>query len=857
MKKAKTTARKPAAKKKAGKRRNIYQAAAARRKNPTFKTTAEARAWRAERRANAKKWSADKKAAKNPAPSLEARLDIATGGMVKPKGFAERPVNTRWPGELKIGKRHRKEYGDIEALALSFNERGAIIQPIAITTDDTLIAGERRLKAWRHLKCKFRDQPIPVHVITIDSIVAGEWDENAHRKDFTFSEAVAIKKEIDGLLKKYAKDRQRQHGGTAPGRKAEKTSDAFRAGERAAAMTGKKRRTLEKAEQVVEAAEQDPARFGKLRDDMDRTGKVDGPFRRLQVIKQTEEIRKAPPPLPMKGPYEVASIDFPWPHEGEADQDEIDEKGRSLRPYPAMSIKAGCKFMSEQVAPLLAKRCTVYFWVTNHHLVRGYALHLLQALGFREASTMGTWVKDKMGRGQILRDKTEHCIIATRGKPLINLTNQTTDWSGPGWERRENSRKPEAFYRLVEELTPASRYAEIFSTGGVGEKWDCHGDQAGRHAPAIARAAEGELLEEAAGGAELQHVPEDLAEWRALGLVEGPGRGAGLDAATIALLIARGLVLKVPDSIPLYDLTEKGRARFDELEAKFANTTGDPVYDALLAIGAGRDTDLTPDMRAMLIRLKLVSGKKKLRLSKIGQDRLEEIRKTRAAARVTETDGGDDGETVATSEYQAEMGFPLKGGFRTTPDGQPKVPDIVKPGMIVTTNSETGPYRVVSVSEPEIYKPKKKGPRFEHYSLELCAADAKPRKKDGVYKVTGWIKELVAVDGRLLHLFEANTDEVLIQPEARGKTDPALIEAAVRLGHTISMTLDGDDSVGTCQCGHVERFPRQQHQAMDAAIEAHWSAVVASAAPPVDPPAENGEDQLGIPGSLRCSEAAE
>jgi hypothetical protein len=58
-----------------------------------------------------------------------------------------------------------------------------------------------------------------VHVITIDSIVAGEWDENAHRKDFTPTEAVSIKREIEKLLKVHAKERQRAHGGSAPGRK--------------------------------------------------------------------------------------------------------------------------------------------------------------------------------------------------------------------------------------------------------------------------------------------------------------------------------------------------------------------------------------------------------------------------------------------------------------------------------------------------------------------------------------------------------------------------------------------------------------------------------------------------------------
>jgi N6-adenosine-specific RNA methylase IME4 len=46
-----------------------------------------------------------------------------------------------------------------------------------------------------------------------------------------------------------------------------------------------------------------------------------------------------------------------------------------------------------------------------------------------------------------------------RGKPVVQLTNQATHISEP---RREHSRKPEVFYRLVEGLCPGSKL-EIFA----------------------------------------------------------------------------------------------------------------------------------------------------------------------------------------------------------------------------------------------------------------------------------------------------------------------------------------------------------------------------------------------------------
>ena len=58
-------------------------------------------------------------------------------------------------------------------------------------------------------------------------------------------------------------------------------------------------------------------------------------------------------------------------------------------------------------------------------------------------------------------------------------------------------------------------------------------------------------------------------------------------------------------------------------------------------------------------------------------------------------------------------------------------------------------------------------------------------------------------------------------------------------GHTVKMTrgeggkFSGPDSVGTCECGAVFRFPVSGHLAQDAAIEAHWAQFDATA-PAID-----------------------
>lgn len=57
-------------------------------------------------------------------------------------------------------------------------------------------------------------------------------------------------------------------------------------------------RTLEKASQIVEAAEKEPGRFGPLVEEMDRTGRVSGVHRKLKVQRQVEAIKKEPRPTP-------------------------------------------------------------------------------------------------------------------------------------------------------------------------------------------------------------------------------------------------------------------------------------------------------------------------------------------------------------------------------------------------------------------------------------------------------------------------------------------------------------------------------------------------------------------------------
>lgn len=338
--------------------------------------------------------------------------------------------------QIQIGYRYRKDLGDLRVLAQSIAEVG-LLHPVVVTPEGRLIAGLRRLEACRLLGWS----EIPVTVVDLLQAARGEAHENFVRKDLLPTEIVALKRAIEPLERRNARERQGIRTDLShPAATTEKlgigdTRDNI------ARYIGVGRTTIERAEAVVEAAEQEPEAFGHLVDQMDRSGKVAGAFRRLTVLKQAKELDAAPPPLPT-GPFQVIVVDPPWRY----------TTGNDL-PYPTMTIE---QIKAMPVLDLADDDAILWLWTTNAHL--RLAFDVVDAWGF-EYKALLTWVKDRMGTGEWLRGQTEHCLLASRGEPVfIHGTHSTVLEAA----RREHSRKPDEFYTLVEK-TCAGGKLELFS----------------------------------------------------------------------------------------------------------------------------------------------------------------------------------------------------------------------------------------------------------------------------------------------------------------------------------------------------------------------------------------------------------
>lgn len=113
--------------------------------------------------------------------------------------------------KIVVGKRHRKDLGDIDGLAKSIREIG-LLQPIVVNSKHHLIAGERRLAAVKKLGWSDVAATIVANLDDAHAALVAERDENTERENFTASEAAKLGQQLEELERPKAKERQAQAG---------------------------------------------------------------------------------------------------------------------------------------------------------------------------------------------------------------------------------------------------------------------------------------------------------------------------------------------------------------------------------------------------------------------------------------------------------------------------------------------------------------------------------------------------------------------------------------------------------------------------------------------------------------------
>ncbi|MBD8054448.1 ParB N-terminal domain-containing protein [Rhodococcus ruber] len=114
----------------------------------------------------------------------------------------ERSVASIW-----AGRRHREDYGDVDALIESI-VRDGLLQPITITPDGMLICGARRLAAIRKLGWKTVNVWVRSGISTTLGLLLAEQDDNLLHKPLTRTEEATLYAELKALMVEDAAGRQ-------------------------------------------------------------------------------------------------------------------------------------------------------------------------------------------------------------------------------------------------------------------------------------------------------------------------------------------------------------------------------------------------------------------------------------------------------------------------------------------------------------------------------------------------------------------------------------------------------------------------------------------------------------------------
>lgn len=190
-----------------------------------------------------------------------------------------------------------------------------------------------------------------------------------------------------------------------------------------------------------------------------------------------------------RGKYAAIMADPPWhfqPWVGGGGRWNGDKKKRVYTPAraPAYSTMSFEEIAALPVVELASPVATLFIWGVWYYLPQ--TLEIIKAWGFQYKTCAFCWQKadirqpdifkdqyeGQWGLGYWVRQNTEFCLLATRGKPKRLNANVQQGIITP---RREHSRKPDGIHDRIERLV-AGPYVELFARE-TRHGWDSWGNE--------------------------------------------------------------------------------------------------------------------------------------------------------------------------------------------------------------------------------------------------------------------------------------------------------------------------------------------------------------------------------------------
>ena len=169
--------------------------------------------------------------------------------------------------------------------------------------------------------------------------------------------------------------------------------------------------------------------------------------------------------------YHVITIDPPWNYKekgGFSSEDYDSKSNRGAVDYPTMNLEQIKKIELPE-----ADDCVLFLWTTHAFLKDSF--EILEHWGYNYKATL-VWDKVKMGLGRTIRMQVEFCLIAIKGNPIINGSSERDIITEA---RREHSRKPKAFYEMVDRMCIGNKLDYFSRNNRI--NWEHYGAEKGKY----------------------------------------------------------------------------------------------------------------------------------------------------------------------------------------------------------------------------------------------------------------------------------------------------------------------------------------------------------------------------------------
>jgi N6-adenosine-specific RNA methylase IME4 len=345
--------------------------------------------------------------------------------------------------QLKINEKFKNliptldpaEYQQLEANIL----KHGLLDPIKVTQDQVIIDGHNR-----YAICQLHNIAPKIEIINFaDEAQAVIWtiDNQLGRRNITDFVKIELLQQKKQLLEKLGTENNKGFGGKPTKMsKIDKPLIHHRTRSIIAAELNWSEGKVAMAQKILTVADEQTKqqlRAGELSINQAykelRRAELKADFN-AKIEQQKQSLQNLPA---VNGLYDVVVIDPPWDYGAEYDS----ETRRGAAPYPCMSLEE-----IEQITIPAKDDAVIWLWTTQKFLYP--AFNLLNKWGLQYRAIL-TWNKEKLGLGYWLRYQCEYCLLATKGSPLWNNTSYRDYIAEYG---REHSRKPEAFYKMLDNI---------------------------------------------------------------------------------------------------------------------------------------------------------------------------------------------------------------------------------------------------------------------------------------------------------------------------------------------------------------------------------------------------------------------